>query len=154
LLQRNGGREAVNGLHGRDGELVEKSTCVGRHGFEVAALRFGVKCSERKRGLAGAGNAGEDDERVAWNIDVDIAKIVLARAANTDDAVAVSYRFQTQSPLNARMQGTESWFLRRMRVSPSRNLVCSVSSSEGIEGYSTARRADFLDAGVLAGTRR
>ena len=111
MLQRNGGREAVDGVHGWDGELVEKSTCVGRDGFEVAALRFRVKCSERKRGLAGAGNAGEDDERVAGNIDVDIAKIMLASATNTDDAITLGFGFQGILLQTLGCERTDSWSL-------------------------------------------
>src|ERR1700761_155597 len=71
---------------------------------EVAALRFRVKCSERERGLAGAGNAGEDDECIAGNIDVDIAKIVLASATNTDDAITLGFGFQGYPPPDAWMR--------------------------------------------------
>jgi hypothetical protein len=89
LLQRHGGWEAVDRIYCGDSELVEEPPGVGRDRFKITALRFGVECSERERGLPRAGDTGEDHERVAWNIDVDVTKIVLASAANPDDAIAV-----------------------------------------------------------------
>jgi hypothetical protein len=89
LLQRNRGREAVDRLHGRDCKLVEEAASVRRDGFKIPTLRFGVERSEGERGLTRSGDAGEDDERVTGNVDVDIAEIVLASAANTDDALAL-----------------------------------------------------------------
>src|SRR4029078_57739 len=54
---------------------------------EVTALRFGIQRSERERGLAGTGDAGEYDELAARNIDIDVLEVVLACAAHLDAAV-------------------------------------------------------------------
>jgi hypothetical protein len=55
-----------------------------REGFDVAALAFGVDGVEGEGGLAGAGEAGDHGESVARDADVDVAQIVLARAADGD----------------------------------------------------------------------
>ena len=54
--------------------------------LEVAPLRLGVERAERERRLARAGDAGEHDQRVARDVDVDVLEVVLARAAHADEA--------------------------------------------------------------------
>ena len=67
--------------------LMEQPARVRRHRFEIAPLRLGVERAERERRLARAGDAGEHDERVARDVDVDVLEVVLARAAHADEAV-------------------------------------------------------------------
>ena len=84
LLQGDGGREAVDGVDFGHGELMEEAAGVGRDGFEIAALRLGIEGAEGERGFAGAGDAGEDDEGVAGDVDVDVFEVVLAGSADAD----------------------------------------------------------------------
>ena len=55
---------------------------IGGERFDVAALALGVDGVEGERGFAGAGEAGEHDELVARNFEIDVLEIVLARAAD------------------------------------------------------------------------
>ncbi len=84
LLDGDGGGEAVDGVDVGALHLVEELAGVGGEGFDVAALAFGVDGVEGEGGLAGAGEAGDDGEGVARDADVDVAQVVLARAADGD----------------------------------------------------------------------
>ena len=68
-------------------DLVDQPPRVRRDRFEVAALRLGVERAEGERRLAGAGDAGEDDERVARDVDVHDLEVVLARAADPHESI-------------------------------------------------------------------
>jgi len=65
-------------------ELAEELASVGRERLDVAALPLGEEGVEGEAGFTGAGHAGDNDETVAGNIEVDLAEIVDARAAHTD----------------------------------------------------------------------
>ncbi len=88
LLDRDGGREAVDGVHVGPLHLVEELARVGGERLHVAALALGVDGVEGERGLARTGEAGDHRQRVARNADVDIAQVVLARSANRNVANA------------------------------------------------------------------
>jgi hypothetical protein len=62
--------------------LIEKLARVGRQGFDVAALAFGVNGVEGERRFAGAGESCDDGQAVAWDFDVDVFEVVLARSAH------------------------------------------------------------------------
>ena len=94
LLQGDRGRKSVDGVDCGNGELVKETAGVGRDGFEVAALRLRVERAEGERGFARAGDAGEDHQRVAGDVHVQVAKIVLAGAADPHHAVALKTGFQ------------------------------------------------------------
>ena len=64
--------------------LIEELTRVGRKRFDVAALAFRVDGVERERGFAGTRQTGNDGERVARNLDVDVLEIVLPRAPDDE----------------------------------------------------------------------
>ena len=87
LLEGDRRREAVDLVDLRDGHLVEQPPRVRRHGLEVAPLRLGVEGAEGERRLARAGDAGEDDEGVARDLDVDVLEVVDSGAADVDEAV-------------------------------------------------------------------
>ena len=57
---------------------------VGRERFDVTPLALRVERVEGERGLAGAGQPGDDDHPVAWQIEVDVFQVVRACAANSD----------------------------------------------------------------------
>ena len=87
LLEGDGGREAVDGIDLRNAELMEKAPGVGRDGFEVAALRLGVKRPEGERRLPRPGDAGENDQRITGNADVDVLEVVLSGATDVNELV-------------------------------------------------------------------
>jgi hypothetical protein len=66
---------------------MEQAARVGSHALEVAALRFGVEGAEGERRLPRARNAGEDDQRVPRDADVDVLEIVEPGAADMNVAV-------------------------------------------------------------------
>ena len=57
---------------------------IGRQALDIAALALGVDRVEGERGLARAGQPGDDHQLVARDVDVDVLEIVLARAAHRD----------------------------------------------------------------------
>ena len=81
LLDGDRGREAVDQIDVGLLHLLEKLPRVGRERLDVAALPLGVDRVEGERRLTRAGQAGDDRQLVARNIDVDIAKVMNARAA-------------------------------------------------------------------------
>jgi hypothetical protein len=86
LLQRNRRREPLYEIDLRDFHLVEQAARVWRDGFQVAALGFRIEGGEGERRLAGPRHAGEHDQRVARDVDIDVLEIVLSRATNADEA--------------------------------------------------------------------
>ena len=87
LLERHGRRQAVDLVDLGHAHLVEQPPRVGRDRLEVAPLRLGVERAERERRLARAGDAGEHDQGVARDVEVDVLEVVLARPAHADEAV-------------------------------------------------------------------
>ncbi len=87
LLQRHRRRQAFDGIHVGHAHLVDQAARVRRQRLQVTALRFGVQRTERQRGLAGTGDAGEHHQRVARDVHVDVLQVVFARAANADKCV-------------------------------------------------------------------
>ncbi len=59
---------------------------IGGQALDVAALALGIDGVEGERGFARAGQAGQHHELVARQIEIDVLEIVLARAADGDDA--------------------------------------------------------------------
>jgi hypothetical protein len=52
-----------------------------------STLALGVDRVERERRLAGSGEAGDDHQPVAGDVDVDVLEVVDARAAHRDPVV-------------------------------------------------------------------
>ena len=71
--------------------LLEKLAGVGRQRLDVAALALGVNRVEGQRRLAGSGKAGNDDQLVAGEIDVNILEVVHAGAAHCNPVVCHAY---------------------------------------------------------------
>ena len=84
LLDRDRGREALDAI---DVGLVhhrEKLTRIGGERFDITPLPFRIQGIEGKRGLARAGQAGQDDQPVTRQIDIDVLQVVRARAADAN----------------------------------------------------------------------
>ena len=90
LLQRHRGRQPVDRVHLGHGHLMEQPPGVGRDRLEIPPLRLGVERAEGQRRFARAGDAGEDHQGVARNLDVDVLEIVLPGPAYVDPASDVS----------------------------------------------------------------
>ncbi len=69
-------------------QLAEELAGVAGQRFDVAPLPLGVERVEGERGLARAADAGEDDQLVARQFEIDVAEVVLAGPAN-DDGLSV-----------------------------------------------------------------
>ncbi len=64
--------------------LAEELAGVGRERLDVAALALGVDGVERQGGLSGARETREHDELVAWELERDVAQVVLSGPADGD----------------------------------------------------------------------
>ncbi len=87
LLDRDGGRQAVDLVDVRLLHHLQELARIGRERLDVAALAFGIDGVEGERRLARAGQAGEHHQLVARDLEVDALQVVLACAANADDAI-------------------------------------------------------------------
>ncbi len=84
LVDRHRRRESLDEVDVGLVHLAEELPGVGRQRLDVAPLALGEDRVEREAGLARAGEAGEDDQAVAGQVDRDVAEVVLARAADDE----------------------------------------------------------------------
>ncbi len=83
LVDGDRGREALDEVDVRLVHLAEELAGVRGEGLHIAPLALGEDGVEGQGGLARPGQAREDDERVARQVERDVLQVVLARA--TDD---------------------------------------------------------------------
>ena len=84
LVDRDGRRQAVDLVDVRLLHLAEELAGVGAQALDIAALALGIDRVEGQAGLARPGQAGDDDEPVARERDVDVLEVVFARAAHDE----------------------------------------------------------------------
>ena len=84
LLDRDGRGEALDHVHIGLVHQLQELPGVGREALHVAALAFGIQRVKCQAGLARAAQAGDDDQLIAWNIEVNILKIVRSCPADAD----------------------------------------------------------------------
>jgi hypothetical protein len=89
LVDRDRGRHAFDSVHRRPVHAVQELARVRRERLHVAALALGVQRIEYERTLAGARHAGHYDQFTRRDVDIEVAKIVLPRAANADRALGL-----------------------------------------------------------------
>ena len=87
LLDRNGRRQPVDQIDVGLLHLLEELARVGRQRLDVAALPLGVDRVEGERRLARARQAGDHDQAVARDVDVDVLEVVHAGAAHRNPVV-------------------------------------------------------------------
>ena len=92
LLDGDGRRQAVDLVDVGLLHHLQELARIGRQALDVAALALGIDGVEGERGFARAGQAGEHHELVARQVEIDVLEIVLARAANGDDAAVAGRR--------------------------------------------------------------
>jgi hypothetical protein len=86
LLQSYRRRQPLNLIHLRRTDLMKKAPRIRRDRFQIPPLRLGVERAERQRGFPRPRDASEDNQRIAWNLHVDVLEIVLPRATHADKA--------------------------------------------------------------------
>ena len=84
LVDGDGGGEAVDGIDVGLFHLPEELARIGRKALDIAALALGVEGIEGEGGLAAAGEAGEDDEFIAREGQVEVFEVILSDAADDD----------------------------------------------------------------------
>ena len=84
LVDRDGRRQPVDLVDVRLLHLAEELAGVGAQALDVAPLALRVDRVEGEAGLARARQAGDDDQPVARERDVDVLEVVLARSANDE----------------------------------------------------------------------
>src|SRR5262249_58772552 len=87
LLDRDGGRQPLDGVDLGLLHLLEELPGVRREALDVAALALGVDRVERERRFAGSRKSGDDDQLITGDFEIDALEIVLAGPTD-DDAVA------------------------------------------------------------------
>ena len=87
LLDGDGRREALDHVHIGLVQPPQELAGVSGEAFHITPLAFGVQRVERQRGFARAGHAGDDDELVARDIEIDVFQVVGARATDADAVV-------------------------------------------------------------------
>lgn len=84
LAQRDGSRYVQHLVNLGACRLADAAACVGGERFQVAAASLRIQHAQRKRALAGPGNAGDADHLMQWDVDVDVLQVVDACAAHLD----------------------------------------------------------------------
>ena len=84
LLDGDGRRQALDQVDVGFFHQLQKLACVGRQRLDVATLAFGIQRVEGERGLARAGQAGDDGQLVARQVEVDVFEVVRAGATDAN----------------------------------------------------------------------
>ncbi len=84
LIDRDRRRQTLDHVDVGLVHLAEELTGVGRQGLDVAPLSLGVDRVERETGLARPRDAGEHDQLVARQFDVDVLQVVFAGTSDDD----------------------------------------------------------------------
>ena len=82
LLDGDGRRQAVDLVDVRLLHHLQELAGIGRQALDIAALALGIDGVEGERRLAGARQAGEHDQPVARQVEVDILEVVFPRPAD------------------------------------------------------------------------
>ena len=84
LLDGDRRRQPLDGVDVRLFHHGQKLARIGRQALNIAPLAFGINRVEGQGRFTGAGEAGDDDEPIAREGQVDVAQVVRARTANLD----------------------------------------------------------------------
>src|SRR6185295_14035761 len=100
LLDGNGGGEPFDRIDVGLTHLFQELTGIGRERFDVPSLPLGINRVEGQRRLARPTQPRDDDELVAWDRDIDVLEIVLARPFDDDRVIhqGQDYSMRTGPP--------------------------------------------------------
>ena len=84
LLDADGRRQALDHVDVGLVHQLQELPRVGRQALDVAPLAFGIQRVEGQAGLARARQPGDDHQRLARDVQVDVLQVVGARAADAD----------------------------------------------------------------------
>src|SRR3546814_13870865 len=84
LFRSDGGGETLDMLDIGLLHHLQKLARISGEGFNIAPLPLRIDGVEGKRTFPRTGKAGDDDQLVAGQVDIDALQIVLARAAHGD----------------------------------------------------------------------
>ena len=84
LLERHRRPHVLDAIHVGPIDPVEEHARVRRERFDVAPLALGEQRVEGERGLAGAGDAGDDGEPIVRDLEGDVLEVVLAGSLDTE----------------------------------------------------------------------
>ena len=87
LVDGDGGRNTFHLVHRGLVHAVQKLARIGREGFHVAALAFGVQRVKHQAGLARTAGTGHHGQFAGANVQVKVLEIVLPRSANADGSL-------------------------------------------------------------------
>ncbi len=98
LIDRDRRRQTLDEIDIGFVHLPEELTGIRRQRLDIAALTFGIDRVEGQRRLARPGQAGEDDQLLARQVDIDVLEVVFSRASNGD---RVAHRFRLSANLRS-----------------------------------------------------
>ena len=87
LVDGDGGRYAVHPVDSGLVHAVQKLAGVGREGFHIAALAFGVQRVKHPTGLTRTAGPGDDRQLAGADVQIQVLQVVLPCAADADRAV-------------------------------------------------------------------
>ena len=90
LVDRNSWREAGDGVKIWFIHHAEKHPGIGGERLNVTPLSFSIDSIKSEAGFTGTGKTSDDDKLVAWDIEVDIFKVVLPSSAHLNAIIGGS----------------------------------------------------------------
>ena len=84
LIDGNRGRDPVDSVHQRLVHAIQELPCIGGKCLDVTSLPFGIQGIENQRGLSRPADAGDHDQLIEREIEIEIFQVVLAGAADAD----------------------------------------------------------------------
>lgn len=82
LFNADDGAEARNLVHVGPFQVVQEVTCVGREGFDITPLAFGIERVEGQRAFSRPAQSRDDTQALAWQGDVGVFQVVDPCAEN------------------------------------------------------------------------
>ena len=97
LIDGNGRRKTVDGIHIGLVHLSQKLPGIGAEALHIPALTFRVNGIERQAGFTGTGQTGKDHKLVPWNGKIDVLQVVFSGSPDMDRIVHSPHPFANSS---------------------------------------------------------
>ncbi len=82
LLDGDGRAQPFNEIHIRPVHPFQELASIGREGFHIASLAFGIEGIEGQGGFSGTADPGDHYQIIPGNVDINIFKVVLSSTTN------------------------------------------------------------------------